>query len=161
MRPPFFITTVMENGKDIFELEMYGSKFEVKIEYGSYNCNGTLALQLFTKPDEDEMGYYSQFGRMAKDPYQSPYGIATVNLPDSEYLSVNEQFVDENNLPGIGKWLQDKGIAEPTGLSARSGYCQYQAYRFKVPEEALEKIRTARAEIAHEREVQQGRGKRK
>ena len=151
----------MENGKDIFELEMYGIRHEVKIEYASYNCNGTLALQLFTKPDEDEMGYYSQFGRMAKDPYQSPYGIATVNLPDSEYLSVNEQFVDENNLPGIGKWLKDKGIAEPTGLTARSGYCQYQAYRFKVPEEALEKIRTARAEIAHEREVQQGRGKRK
>ena len=151
----------MENGKDIFELEMYGTRHEVKIEYASYNCNGTLALQLFTKPDEDEMGYYSQFGRMAKDPYQSPYGIATVNLPESELLSINEQFVDENNLPGIGKWLKDKGIAEPTGLTARSGYCQYQAYRFKVPEEALEKIRTARAEIAHEREVQQGRGKRK
>lgn len=151
----------MENGKDIFELEMYGSKFEVKIEYAAYNCNGTLALQLFCKPNEDEMGYYSQFGRMAKDPYQSPYGIATVNLPESEVLALNEQFVDENNLPGIGKWLKDKGIAEPVGIEAQSGYCKYPAYRFKVPEEALEKIRTARAEIAHARNADQSKGQRK
>ena len=46
-------------------------------------------------------------------------------------------------------------------MAARSGYCQYPVYRFNVPEEALEKIRTARAEIAHAREIQQGKGLRK
>lgn len=125
---------------------MYGVKNEIKLEYASYNCNGTLALQLFCKPDEDEMGYYSQFGRMMKDPYQSPYGVATVNLPESEMLDLSEQFVDENNMPGIGKWLQENNIAKPSGHIAFSGYCSYQSYRFNVPEEALEKIRSARME---------------
>lgn len=125
---------------------MFGVKNEVKLEYASYNCNGTLALQMFCKPDEYEMGYYSQFGRMANDPYQVPYGVATVNLPESEMLGIGEQFVDENNLPGIGRWLQENNIAKPTGHIAFSGYCSYQSYRFNVPEEALEKIRSARME---------------
>lgn len=136
----------MEKKPEIFTLEMYGVKNEIKLEYASYNCNGTLALQLFCKPDEYEMGYYSQFGRMMEDPYQSPYGVATVNLPESEMLDLCEQFVDENNMPGIGKWLQENNIAKPSGHIAFSGYCTYQSYRFNVPEKALEKIKSARME---------------
>jgi hypothetical protein len=146
----------MEKGKDVFDIEMFGVTNEIKIEYGSYNCNGTLALQMFCKPDEDELGYYAQFGRSMEDPYQSPYGIATVNLPESEMLPVNEQFVDENNLPGIGKWLQENNIAKPTGQMAFSGYCCYQAYRFNAPEEALKKIEATRNEVAQRNSAQQG-----
>jgi len=143
--PPFFNLSIMENGTNIFELEMFGEKNEVKLEYASYNCNGTLALQLFGKLAPDEMSMYGDTKNM--DPYQSPYGIATVNLPESEALPINVQFVDENNLPGIGKWLQEKGIAKPLGLTAHSGYCCYQAYEFKVPENELKKIQSAREEI--------------
>jgi len=132
----------MENKDNIFELEMFGEKNEVRIEYGSYNCNGTLALQLFGKLDAEEMQMYGS----PKDPYQSPYGIATVNLPESESLPVNAQFVDENNLPGIGKWLKEKGIAEPLGITAHSGFCCYQAYKFNAPQKELEKIRRIREE---------------
>lgn len=124
---------------------MFGEKHEIKIEYGSYNCNGTLALQMFGKLDPEEMTLYGNAKNM--DPYQSPYGIATVNLPESEALPVNVQFVDENNLPGIGKWLQEKGIAEPVGFAAQSGYCTYQAYKFNAPQKELEKIQRLREEM--------------
>ena len=138
----------MEKNNDVFNIELYGVEHEVKLEYASYNCNGTLALQMFCKPDEEELAFCEQFGRMKDDPFQVPYGIATVNLPESEMLGLSEQFVDENNLPGIGKWLQDNGIAKPTGVKAFSGYCCYEAYRFNVPEQALEKIRNMRAEMS-------------
>ena len=138
----------MEKEKDIFEIEMFGQRNEVRLDWASYGCNGTLALQLMCKPDEYEEGYYSQFGRMADTMYVVPYGVATVNLPDSEHLDLNEQFIDENNLPGIGEWLQRNNIARPTGRIGFSGYCMYPAYRFNAPKEALEKILSARQEIA-------------
>jgi len=148
----------MEQSNDIFELEMFGVKNEIKLEYGSYNCNGTLALQMFCKLDPEEMAMYGDPKDM--DPYQSPYGIATVNLPESETLPVNVQFVDENNLPGIGKWLQEKGIAEPLGLMAHSGYCCYQAYKFNAPEKELEKIQRIREEIQSGKGRSESRGQR-
>lgn len=147
----------MENGTDIFELEMFGVKNEVKLEYASYNCNGTLALQLFCKLDPDEMSLYGDNAKNM-DPYQSPYGIATVNLPASEGLPMNVQFVDENNLPGIGKWLQEKGIAEPLGVYAQSGYCRYEAYKFNVPLKELEKIQRQRDETVGDRSRRESRG---
>ena len=138
----------MEKQKDVFELNMFDTITEVRIKYGSYNHNGTLALMMLCKPDEYEEGYYSQFGRSAESPYVSPYGTATVNLQESGMLPVDEQFVDENNLPGIGKWLEENGIAHPTGKIACSGFCCYEAYRFNAPQEDLKKIESFRQEIA-------------
>lgn len=147
----------MEKEKDIFSLTMFGQENEVKLAYASYNCNGTLALQLFSKADEGEYDMYGQPGMAVDDPYVIPYGIATVNLPESEMLPPNEQFVDENNLPGIGKWLQKNGIASPTCQLAMSGYCTYQAYRFNLPEKELEKIVSAREAKAQEHTESKGR----
>lgn len=134
--------------KEIYDIEMYGVSSRVKLDYASYGCNGTLALQLMCQPDEDEMGYYSQFGRMADETFVSPYGVATVNLPDSEHLPLDEQFIDENNLPGIGEWLQRNNIAKPTGKLGFSGFCSYPVYKFNAPKQALENIMKARQEIA-------------
>lgn len=133
--------------KDIFNIEMFGRSYEVKLEYASYGCNGTLALQLMCKPDPEEMEFYKQDEEFMKNPYQETYGIATVNLPESELLKVNVQFVDENNLPGIGSWLQKNGIASPIDLTARSGYCTYRAYEFNVPEKELANIRDSREDV--------------
>lgn len=74
---------------------MFGGGRNEVIEYASYNCNGTLALQLFSKIDKDEEEFYSR-GRDAAhlDLYQIPYGVVTVNLPESEMLKANVQFVD-------------------------------------------------------------------
>ena len=123
---------------------MYGVKREVKLGYASYRNNGTLALQLYCKPEGEDMEYYRGDPQFEKDPFVETYGVATVNLPESAILPAGSQFIDENNLPGIGKWLKENGIAKPVGAAARSGYCTYQAYAFNVPEKKLAEITAER-----------------
>ncbi len=41
-------------------------------------------------------------------------------------------FVDTNNLEGIDSWLAENGIAEHTGISARSGFCTYPLMKFNL-----------------------------
>lgn len=63
-------------------------------------------------------------------PVEELYAIITRNLDTDIQIRPDEQFVDENNLPGIRKWLEDEGIATYTGKSERSGYCIYPLMRF-------------------------------
>ena len=115
----------------------------------SYTNNGTLAIQLFNKPEMPE-GFH-----LPEDPrkqFCEPFGIVTVNLFESTLLPYNVQFVDENNLPGIGAWLRQNNIAQPTGMHAASGYCLYEAYRFNLNEKDLKEVISRRIELgtAHE-----------
>lgn len=57
------------------------------------------------------------------------YGVATVNLK-SCLQSSSLAFVDENNLPGIGQWLTENGVAQPMNYYERSGFCMYPLYTF-------------------------------
>jgi hypothetical protein len=110
---------------------------EVMCSLASYTNNGTLAMQLFNRPELPE-GF-----SLPDDPrkqFCEPFGVVTVNLFESGYLPYNVQFVDENNLPGIGAWLRQNGIAQPTGYHAASGYCLYEAYRFNIPEKDLKEV---------------------
>lgn len=117
---------------------------EVMCSLASYTNNGTLALQLFNKPDIPEE--YLPSGD-PKKLFCEPFGIVTVNLFESSLLPYNVQFVDENNLPGIGAWLRQNGIAQPTGLHAASGYCLYEAYRFNIPEKDLKEVIDRRQQL--------------
>lgn len=110
---------------------------EVMCSLASYTNNGTLALQLFNRPDYPE-GYSLPLD--PKKQFCEPFGVVTVNLFESGLLPYNVQFVDENNLPGIGAWLKQNGIAQPTGFHAASGYCLYEAYRFNIPEKDLKEV---------------------
>ena len=84
---------------------------EVSLSFENYRNNGTLAVEMNTVPDDE------------------PYATITVNLCCP--LQTNRMaFVDENNLPGIGAWLQDNGIASPLGYRQRSGFCLYELYSF-------------------------------
>lgn len=87
---------------------------EVSLDFTTYHNNGTLAIQMTTVPDKDL------------------YGVITVNLC-CPLQSDNRAFVDENNFPGIGKWLKKHGFATPLGYSQRSGFCTYQLYVFHLP----------------------------
>ena len=136
--------------QDIFSITTFGYTCEVKLDYETYRNNGTLALQLNCKPAEEDLGMYP--GVSPDNPYVEPYGVVTVNLPESEHLNIDEQFVDINNLPGVDRWLIDNNIAKPTGMMARSGYCVYPAYKFNAPKEALEKVMERKREIAAQRE---------
>jgi hypothetical protein len=59
-----------------------------------------------------------------------PYGVVTVNLPMFDTLGPRRAFVDSNNMPDIGKWLEDNSLAYCSGLSMPSGYCEYEMYEF-------------------------------
>ena len=37
-------------------------------------------------------------------------------------------FLDENNMPGIGKWLRKKRLGIDMGVKAASGFCTYPLY---------------------------------
>ena len=117
---------------------------EVKCSVETYSENGTLAVPIMCRPElPDDIPEVM----MGKIPFNELYGVATVNLPQSDELPLNVQYVDENNLPGIGEWLEKNGIATPTERMTRSGWCLYQAYEFNVPEHKLEEILTRRMEI--------------
>lgn len=117
---------------------------DVMCSVASYANNGTLAVQLFNRPElPDDIP-------MPSDPrklFCEPFGVVTVNLFESSYLPYNVQFVDENNLPGIGAWLRSNGIAQPTGFHAPSGYCMYEAYRFNIPEKNLKEVIDRRQQL--------------
>jgi len=122
---------------------------EVMCSVASYTNNGTLAIQLFNKPEMPE-GFH-----LPEDPrkqFCEPFGVVTVNLFESTLLPYNVQFVDENNLPGIGAWLRQNNIAQPTGMHTASGYCLYEAYRFNLNEKDLKEVISRRIELgtAHE-----------
>lgn len=117
---------------------------DVMCSVASYTNNGTLAIQLFNRPDMPE-GF-----SLPDDPkkqFCEPFGVVTVNLFESGMLPYNVQFVDENNLPGIGAWLKKNGIAEATGYHAASGYCLYEAYRFNLNDKDLKEIMERRQQL--------------
>lgn len=87
---------------------------EVKLNFTTYRNNGMLAVQLAGVTDDEF------------------YDIITVNL-NCPLQSDRLAFVDENNLPGIGQWLQNNGIAYPIGYHQRSGFCSYPLYSFHIP----------------------------
>ena len=139
----------MENSEVLdwqYSIRLFDSMppMEVMCSLASYTNNGTLALQLFNKPDIPER--YLPSGD-PKKLFCEPFGVVTVNLFESGLLPYNVQFVDENNLPGIGAWLRQNGIAQPTGYHAASGYCLYEAYRFNFNEKDLKEVMDRRQQL--------------
>ena len=55
------------------------------------------------------------------------YAVATVNLCHP-LQSESMAFLDENNLPGIGKWIEDNHLGMRMGVFAASGFCSYPLY---------------------------------
>ena len=80
---------------------------EVSLEKSTYR-NGTVALLLNNA--EGEL-----------------YAVATVNLCHP-LQSDSMAFLDENNLPGIGKWIEKNRLGMKMGVIAQSGFCQYPLY---------------------------------
>lgn len=81
---------------------------EVSIEKTEYRNNGTVALRL-------------------NDAKGDLYAIATVNL-NHPLQSDSMAFLDENNLPGIGKWIEKNHLGMRMGVFASSGFCSYPLY---------------------------------
>lgn len=63
----------------------------------------------------------------------SPYGVATVYLENqSEFLSKDEAFVNENNWPSVVNDLTNAGIATKTSKFGLSGFCKYPVMKFNL-----------------------------
>ena len=54
----------------------------------------------------------------------------TVNL-NHPLQSDSIAFLDENNLPGIGKWLEKNHLGYCMGVNVSSGFCIYPLYMLK------------------------------
>ena len=81
---------------------------KVFLEKGEYRNNGTPAVLMFKEDGE-------------------LYGNVTVNL-NQPLQSDSMAFLDENNLPGIGKWLTKKKLGINMSVNACSGFCNYPLY---------------------------------
>ena len=89
-------------------MRMYDYKgTKVTVEKGEYH-NGTVALLL--NETDGEL-----------------YAVATVNLCHP-LQSDSMAFLDENNLPGIGKWIEKNLLGMRMGVFAASGFCSYPLY---------------------------------
>jgi hypothetical protein len=55
------------------------------------------------------------------------YGVVTVNLCHP-LQSDSMAFLDENNFPGIGKWIESHNLGCNMDYSAASGFCTYPLY---------------------------------
>jgi len=109
-----------------YQIQLLNEQIEVRLSYGVYEVNNTLAVSLWCHSTETE-------DYDARCPFDELYGVITVNLPTSPTLPIDEQFIDVNNYPGIGKWLEDNCLASPTGKIEGSGLAQYPAYKFVLP----------------------------
>ncbi len=90
-------------------MKMYDYKgTKVSLEKTEYRNNGTVALIL--NKEDGEL-----------------YAVATVNL-NHPLQSESLAFLDENNLPEIGKWIEENGLGVNMGYLASSGFCRYPPY---------------------------------
>lgn len=113
----------------VFPATEYEPETPVKLEWSFYSKNLKLSLRLIA-----ESPY-------CKGDWSEPFITATVNLPESSVLPEDVQFVKEKDFWNIGGWLEDNGIAEPTPLVVTSGHESFRAYRFRVPEDVLNRIK--------------------
>lgn len=79
----------------------------VSLRTDTYRNNGTLAVVMEHEDGETD--------------------VITTNL-NSPFQSDSMAFLDENNHPGIGKWIQKNGLGLPMGVQEPSGFCKYPLY---------------------------------
>ena len=81
---------------------------KVRLKKQEYRSNGTVAVAMYTKDGE-------------------LYDVITVNLMDG-MQSDSMAYLDVNNHPCIGSWLQRRGLAMPMYYTHRSGFVEYPLY---------------------------------
>lgn len=79
----------------------------VSLKTDTYRNNGTLAVVMEHEDGETD--------------------VITKNL-NSPFQSDSMAFLDENNYPGIGKWIEKNGLGLGMGVQQQSGFCEYPLY---------------------------------
>ena len=93
--------------------EKYGSTHQIQLTVTSY-VGGNLAIQMVAW----------------EDGYPEPWASLTVNLDGKRQKDC--AFIDTNGDPDFPVWLIRNGLAIPTGVLQRSGFCEYPEYRFRA-----------------------------
>lgn len=93
-----------------FKANFHGIEREFSFLVTSYDSNDNTAVLLVEDNGE-------------------PYATATVNF---DFLCPGCAYVDDNNLPGIGKLLQKNDFAKPLGAKRHSGFVDYSLYEFDL-----------------------------
>lgn len=103
-----------ESAKSLIYHSKYGGDSKIQLEIQQYANNGRLAISMTTNEDE----------------FPEPYGSLTVNIDAAapDYCA----YLDINNLSNAEKFVTENGLGEFTGITARSGYCEFPLYMFNV-----------------------------
>ncbi len=90
-----------------------GGEIPVTLEINTYLNNGCMYI-----------------GLVEQGEYPEPYGDLTVNLVGKapDYCG----FVDLNNMPELEEFIEENKLGEFTGLTQRSGFCEYPLYLFNA-----------------------------
>lgn len=95
-----------------YEVESFGTKYDVTLKVGTYEKPKRVALQLLCN--------------------EGPFATVSVNLPDEDLTNERCFFVDTNNCPWAEDFLEKNGIAKPTGNLGFSGFCVYPEYELLI-----------------------------
>ena len=106
----------------VFMATAYGQKWQLILLQKKYVQGGGLAVEIY-----DICHDYAEEGEA---PYPEPLAAATVNLGVA--FTGEHAFIDTNNYPWLPEFLKEHGLAEPTGASARSGFCEYPLYKWNT-----------------------------
>ena len=103
----------MEKEKLIYHSEYTGDS-EVQLDIQTYQNNGRIFIGLITN----------------EDGYPEPFADVTVNIdaPAPNYCG----YLDTNNLSNVERFVCENDLGEFTGLTGRSGFCEYPLYLFNV-----------------------------
>ena len=102
-----------ENAAGVLDLYTCGKKEQVRLAVNTY-ADDSLYVGLMT----------------SKKGCPESYGDVTVKLTES--VPVCCAFVDINNMPELENFLVKNKIAEFTGFSRQSGFCNFPLYQFKA-----------------------------
>jgi hypothetical protein len=94
-----------------FTLNLWGQDETLYFNLNQYDNNGALAVELMS-------------------PTEGPYAMVSVNLPESAELPKDEFFMknwSENQ--ELAEQLIEKGIVQPTGKQASSGFVTAESYK--------------------------------
>lgn len=95
-----------------YEVESWGTKYEVTTEVTTYLKPKRVALQLWCD--------------------DGPFATVSVNLPNEKLTNERCFFVDTNNCPWAKDFLEKNEIAKPTGNLGFSGFCVYPEYELLI-----------------------------
>ena len=106
----------MQDNKLINLETQWSGTLEVQMEINNYSNNNGMYIGILSRDDDGE-GFEC-------------YGDITVNLENKapDYCA----YVDINNMPEMERFIVDNDLGEFTGITQKSGYCEYPLYLFNV-----------------------------